>query len=180
MRPDYGLSQYCQLLLAYWHIYRVLEEGITGFLARHACDFSYEDRYKLPRLLDDLAFFHVDAVVPQALPESGLRWPEIKTTGQLIGVLYVIEGATLGGQLISRSLAEQHARFHGAGASFFNGYGDDTELLWHRFTAFAETIAADEHACREAELAACKTFDLFEETLDAFGGVVTLNSAVVK
>ena len=167
-QPEYPLAHYRKLLSAYFHLYQPLEEQITQFLRRQSCSFNYVDRCKLPWLQKDLAFFHDVSLAPGHAPHKAMDLPEIDNVGQLIGVLYAIEGSTLGGQLISRSLAKHHGLTPNEGVRFFNGYGDRTANLWQDFIFFSDTIAGSELHSRAAEVAACQTFQLFNQVLDEY------------
>lgn len=165
---DLSLMDYRKLLLAYFHLYSALEGCINQFLKLNPGIFEYAERCKLPWLVNDLAFFQED--VPtlghNMLPAPG--FPEIDGVGRLVGVLYVIEGATLGGQKISHSLAEYHGLTGYEGACFFNGYGERTSSMWQDFMRFAENISSDVGECRAAVESACRTFQFFTQVLDAF------------
>lgn len=165
---DLSLINYRKLLIAYFHLYAALETQICQFLKRQTVTFDYAGRRKLPWLINDLAYFRDDSPVSgqNKLPEPAL--PEIDRVGQLVGVLYTIEGSTLGGQLISRNLAEHHGLTRSKGACFFNGYGEHTTCMWQEFLDFAETISGNAHERRVAVESACRTFQLFEEVLDTF------------
>jgi len=161
-----SLIAYRKLLIAYFHIYAGLEDRINQYLKQQPSVFRYAERSKLPWILTDLEFFHddltkLDHVMPQALV------PSIERVGHLVGVLYTIEGSTLGGQVISRNLTELHG-FNGiAGASFFNGYGEQTSLMWQDFLSFAESISGDAIECAAAVESACQTFQLFEQIINS-------------
>ncbi len=161
-QPNYNLANYHKLLFTYFHLYKALESLINEFLGRQHCVFDYDKRYKLAWLIDDLAYMHQDS--PQL--SCSLNLPALNTVGQLVGVLYVIEGSTLGGQLISRSLNEHHGLTRNTGARFFYGYGENTAIMWQNFIDFADCISGDEIQCRAAEDAACQTFQLFNQVLD--------------
>jgi heme oxygenase len=79
--------------------------------------------------------------------------------------MYVLEGATLGGRVISRHLA---ARGIGpdTGGAFFAGYGNQTGEMWKSFSAAmgAYAEAHPESTGRMAE-AADETFILLERWL---------------
>jgi heme oxygenase len=161
---DYPLSTYRTVLVAYYHLYQQIEIRIEQFIRKGNIPFDYSARLKLPWLADDLKFFNEN---PQArLPVPPLDFPEITSIGQLVGVLYTVEGSTLGGQVISRQLLEIHRLT--LGARFFNGYGKDTEENWQRFCQFAEAIQCDEIQCQTAEAAALLTFNGFEGVLNAY------------
>ncbi|MFA7398972.1 MAG: biliverdin-producing heme oxygenase [Sideroxydans sp.] len=165
----YSLEDYQQLLLAYHHIYQLLEERIDQFVGTHACPFDYAPRRKSPWLERDIAFFGRTSLAKHHLPPPGaLRLPDIGDVGQLTGVLYVIEGSTLGGQLISGRLAENHGLTSSGGACFFSGYGEQTAAMWQDFISFSETISGDAAHCRTAIDSACQTFQSFTRVLDHY------------
>lgn len=56
--------------------------------------------------------------------------PPLKTQSEVLGCLYVIEGATLGGRMITQHVGTILGISPTAGSSFFDGYGDDTARMW--------------------------------------------------
>jgi heme oxygenase (biliverdin-IX-beta and delta-forming) len=159
-----SLITYRRLLIAYFHLYSALEGRINRYLKQQSCTFPYTERNKLPWLMNDLSFFH-DA--PDGFDHQTLAIPEIERIGQLVGVLYTIEGATLGGQVISRCLAEHHGLGSTGGACFFNGYGERTPIMWQDFLCFAESISDKKTECAAAVESACHIFKLFEQVIKA-------------
>ena len=80
---------------------------------------------------------------------------------QALGCLYVLEGATLGGQIISRQLEERLAIDAGHGGRFFASYGAAVGEMWQ---AFGEILVAHARGleCGDAIVASgCATFDAF-------------------
>jgi heme oxygenase len=157
---DLSLPSYRRLLLAYFQLYSVLETRILHYLERQSCSFQYSERNKLSWLIKDLLFFHEE--IPGI---DAQRWdfPAIENPAQLTGVLYTLEGSTLGGQHISRCLEKSHGLTTDGGACFFNGYGERTQAMWQAFLDFAESLSVPEHA--EAACSAVHVFELFEKVL---------------
>jgi heme oxygenase len=87
----------------------------------------------------------------------------------LIGTLYVIEGATLGGEVISRCLKSHLELGPDSGGRFFHGYGDAvvTRHNWQTFRSFANAIDTNEKLQTSAKLAAVHIFEVIENQLDA-------------
>ncbi len=83
---------------------------------------------------------------------------EVDGTGrrdELLGMLYVVEGSTLGG----RVLAEQvNARFPGAPTRFLLCYGDDVLSRWRRTVHLIDASVVDD---RQAAFGARLTFEHF-------------------
>jgi len=100
----------------------------------------------------DLAALHVDAAT---LPRA-TELPDVHDLGRALGALYVLEGSTLGGQVLAREVARGAA---GAPTSFLNGAGGDTGARWTSFGRFAEAQAAREpRVTPRAVAAAGETF----------------------
>ena len=156
---------YCKVLVAYFHLYQKLETRVDEFLNSHSIPFDYSIRRKLSWLQDDLGFFKKDPYILSGL-SLPIDFPPIETVGQLIGVLYSIEGATLGGQVIASNLRKNHNLTINQGASFFNGYAEHTAKRWEEFCQFADSIQNDEDECKSVELATILTFSKFEELLN--------------
>lgn len=81
--------------------------------------------------------------------------PVINNVAQAFGAMYVLEGSTLGGKIISRMLqANVTVQLSSESLAFFDVYGDGTYEMWGRFktvmdallTNDADIIAATETA----------------------------------
>lgn len=84
----------------------------------------------------------------------------------ILGAIYVLEGSTLGGQYIKKSLSEtpQFQKYlKNMEVPFYGCYGKDTGRLWKSFKIILENYAED-HACyKEIRQGAKDTFDFFIE-----------------
>jgi len=168
-RPGYEPASYQAVLTAYFHFYREIEMAIDRALAAGLSSFTYDARRKLPWIASDLAHFGIpDPEAAICLPGSPVVQLGFADEGELLGALYTIEGSSLGGQVISRHLAEQHGLTASTGARFFHGYGERTMPFWGEFEQFMN--AALEHdAARQRALAAAKsTFAMMESVLDEY------------
>ena len=56
--------------------------------------------------------------------------PQIETDAEVLGCLYVMEGATLGGRLITQHVQATLGITPQGGGSFFEGYGEGTGKMW--------------------------------------------------
>lgn len=163
-----SLNVYRTAIIAYFHIFEALENRISTFIAKQNVSFDYTKRIKLSWIKEDLLYLAQDPYAKRNSPVKSLDFPEISSIGQLIGVLYTLEGSTLGGQVISKLLYQDHHLTAAFGASFFNGYGKDTKLYWDEFCQFSETILHDDHECHLAMAYAKLTFQLFEDVLNDY------------
>ena len=110
-------------------------------LRQHAATFGpewqLEQRYRAPLILEDLARLGYPAA-PPLCPAM----PPLHTRAQLLGAMYVLEGSTLGGQVIARQLAAAGIE----GRIFFAGRAERTGPLWKQFTQLLEAAAPAEDA----------------------------------
>lgn len=161
MEADYTIENYHKLLEAYALLYQDLELKITRFITEHGVDIDYDSRLKAPLIYQDLAYLS-----RPASPIQLMLSPDINSIGALIGVLYVVEGSTLGGQHIARALEKHHGLTEANGARFFYGYGEATPSKWVEFISYIESIADQPEECAKAIDNALKTFELFVSVLN--------------
>ena len=86
-----------------------------------------------------------------------------QTRGALIGILYTLEGSTLGGQFIARHLSQLPGPK--LPRRFFTGYGELTPQRWDEFLRFVETQSAPSD-CEDAIATASSLFGAIKTHLD--------------
>jgi len=90
--------------------------------------------------------------------------PTIGSRAQAMGVMYVLEGGTLGLQVVRKRLQDAHPALQGADR-FLRGYGADTGLRWRGFVAALDALPATQWPVATA--AACATFAAFQSAFSA-------------
>lgn len=160
MRRDLTRPEWVRLVARFYGFYQPWEEAVAraaggdGELAAMVAD-----RRKVAWLERDLADLDVGEGARAALPRCR-RLPVIETIEQVLGSMYVLEGATLGGQFISRHVEATLGLGDGRGYSFFYSYGTSTGRMWQAFRATLSAYAPRLEADRIVA-AACETFDRF-------------------
>ncbi len=87
-----------------------------------------------------------------------------RSMGRLsLGSMYVLEGSTLGGQYIARTVEQNLGLAPGEGDAYFRGYGDQTMVKWAEFRQVLETIP-EEHSAIAID-AARVTFEFVQNIL---------------
>lgn len=120
-------DKYLKILSKFYSFFSPLEKAIQETeIEKHVPDFN--DRRKASWLIKDL-----DALGRTSLYPFCEKLPEVKNTHHAFGVLYVMEGSTLGGKIISESINKYLGFGQTSGAAFFNGYGKDTGVMWKAF-----------------------------------------------
>ena len=69
--------------------------------------------------------------------------PPLETQAEVLGCLYVLEGATLGGRMITQHVRATLGITPASGGSFFDGYGDDTGKMWQAMRQLLVKAATD-------------------------------------
>lgn len=92
------------------------------------------DRLKTLWLEEDLDFFGIDAAQRQQLPRT-TELPSLSSRPAVLGAAYVLEGSTLGGQIIARHLERTLGLRDGRGYRYFRSYGPDVGPRWQAFRA---------------------------------------------
>jgi heme oxygenase len=157
-------ERYLRVLQSLYGFYAPLEPLCEVEAGPTAAVLELKTRRKAPLLADDLAILgHAHSEI-QALP-SCRTLPMVTEPSQAIGVLYVLEGATLGGQIISQRLRESLAITAANGGSFFACYGDGRREMWRRFAAHVD--GAPNLDVDTAIAAAIETFESLERWLTA-------------
>jgi len=125
---------------------------------------DYEQRCKAQLLASDLAALGATAACIDALRHC----PKIPSTldeASAFGSLYVLEGATLGGQVLLPIVEQRLQLTREAGASYLGSYGAHVPAMWQRFCAAVEDWCTDGARRAVAAAAAVATFESLEEWL---------------
>ncbi len=164
MSDSFTLEHYRDLLGKFYGYYQPLDEKIVAAIDAENLDFDYDSRLKVPKLKEDLKHIDLSENEISNLPICDFT-PEIDSAENVFGCLYVVEGSTLGGQLISRHLANKFDLNSENGSSFFSGYGKETGKRWKEFGSFATEFAEKSENNEQIISTAVKTFETLEEWL---------------
>ncbi|MDX2152207.1 MAG: biliverdin-producing heme oxygenase [Bryobacteraceae bacterium] len=157
-----SLPRYVSLLRKMLGFHKPVERLVAGQEELLAALPDIGQRQRVPLLERDLRALGAGA----AGIEECRELPPVQPVAAGLGVLYVLEGSTLGGQVLARMARERLGVGEENGGSFFLGYGARTGEMWKRLT---ETITAHWHERPdEGRLmvgAARDTFSCFEKWL---------------
>jgi heme oxygenase len=149
-------DDYIRILQIFYAYFGALEDQINQFIGVDQLQ-DYAERRKTESIKNDI--LALNGIVPEKAAPGDL--PEIGNLLQAFGALYVIEGSTLGGQVISKMISKQLALDDNAGISFFKSYGEHTMPMWGKFKAVLEHHASSQHAADVITEAANETFGKF-------------------
>ncbi len=115
-----------------------------------------DERRRLHLLQDDLRTLGAPPATAPCCPAL----PPMHTEPRLLGTMYVMEGSTLGGQLIARHLERTLGLMPGVGNSFFRSHAEHTGAMWRAFCGHLRS-AIPEHSAGEVIEAAQQMFYVF-------------------
>lgn len=140
MHEDLNVTQYIGCLLQMYGMVSAWEEESLK-VAPGWIRPQLMARKRKNMLERDLAWFGAES-------RDDLRpvLPEMKDQPSLLGAMYVMEGSTLGGQLISRQLQKTLHLCEGNGDAYFRGHGDQTGPMWREFCEVLKMRVTDEEA----------------------------------
>ena len=84
--------------------------------------------------------------------------PPIQTLAQVLGCLYVLEGATLGGRMIAEHIQATLGITPTTGGSLFDGYAEQTGRMWNAMRQILLLGAVDAQAENAMVVSAIATF----------------------
>jgi heme oxygenase (biliverdin-IX-beta and delta-forming) len=149
-----SVHTYRKLLSRLLGYYEPLEAQLSGF-AWHHTGLDFAARRKSAWLRRDLAALGVSDAEQSKLPRCKAL-PRLDSMAAAWGTMYVLEGATLGGQVILRMIDTKLQLSAPRGAGFHGGYGPHNGSMWLSFKAVAmqqldstERIAEAVHTARE-------------------------------
>ncbi len=153
-------ADYKKVLEAFYGLFSPFENRIS----RHSSELAawipdIEARRRSDALRRDL--YVLGNASPEDLPTAAV--PEYASLAEQMGCLYVLEGSTLGGQVISRQIQQTLGFGPERGCEFFNSHGAATGEMWQRFRTGIESYAAAVPSEQAAVIqSAIRTFQVFD------------------
>jgi heme oxygenase (biliverdin-IX-beta and delta-forming) len=129
-QKSFSLPEYVSVLQKFYGFIIPIE---TQLLALSRLDGLLPDlnrRLKSPLLRSDISKLS-DQSLTKLINCPDL--PEVNTPNKAIGYLYVMEGSTLGGKIISESIKTTLNILPETGGSYFFNYGPERGMMWKNF-----------------------------------------------
>lgn len=130
--------------------YQLLLQALYGYIA--PCEgliqsssyyFLLAERKKMALLESDLLALGMGTHAISELPRCGFL-PDLNDYEQMLGFLYVFEGSTLGGQIITKMLKKNLQLRPDYGLLYFHGYGKNTVAKWDDFCKLLNETTEDQ------------------------------------
>jgi heme oxygenase len=145
-------EDYEELLSSFYGFFVPLEVLVSGFIGPDVLA-DIDTRRKS----GSIKRFISGTLPPTAAPHF---LPSITSLPKAFGVLYVLEGSTLGGKIISRMLQSKITlQLSPDSLLFFDAYGDKTFEMWARFKTVIDELLIDKGEIEAATATALDTFN---------------------
>ncbi|MBE7176180.1 MAG: biliverdin-producing heme oxygenase [Mucilaginibacter polytrichastri] len=155
-------EEYASVLADFYGFMHPLEKKIDAFIGTDILP-DYEERRKSDALAEDMRTFGISGGEKGTVPEAEL--PKIRNAGEAMGALYVLEGSTLGGKILTEMISKKLKMDTGKGFSFFSSYGDRVIEMWKRFQQTLNALYTAPEERRAVVAAANHTFSGFHQWL---------------
>ena len=155
-------AAYRDLIVRMFGIYAPLESRLKTVEELQVFLPDLQDRWKTQILRRDLATLDVFSYSFAACRDI----VELGSVASAFGCLYVLEGSTLGGQMISRQVHSKLGLTPENGCEFFASYGPGVGQMWKVFGERLELFCSGHpESCEEVVQAALATFEYFTRQL---------------
>jgi len=141
MSPEMKVEDYMYYLSLMHDVHNDTEGLIFPFFSNLIDDL--EQRRKKHLIENDLLFLNSSKTNTEKVFQTEGISPAFA-----LGILYVVEGSTLGGRFILKNVSKVLQLSEEKGVSYFNGYGEKTGSFWKSFLAFLSEYE-QEHNCGE-------------------------------
>jgi len=121
-----------------------------------------EKRYKSGKIIEDLSFTGYSDLKIDELPYYQYKF---STVAEALGIMYVLEGSSLGGRILYKHINEFLGLDLANGAAYFWGYGQETGPMWKSFISEVARYAAENGEGQQIIDSAVKTFTITDTWL---------------
>ncbi|MEO7975586.1 biliverdin-producing heme oxygenase [Flavobacterium sp.] len=126
LSPEMKIQDYVHYLSVMHDVHKNTEEVIFSLLSATIDDL---EKRKKSHLIENDFFF-----LNHSKPNSKVVFDATQISVPFaLGILYVIEGSSLGGRFIVKNITTIPGLDNGHGISYFNGYGEKTGSYWKSF-----------------------------------------------
>lgn len=142
LRPNLDLRNYRQLLECTYGYYEPVEEQLTKAAENQPWANEVISRCKSSALQADLRWLGVKQQTIADLPRA-TQLPLTLSLADVLGVMYVLEGASLGGKVLAKHFQNRWGLSKNSGATFFNFYGPELLQNWDRYINWLEASLSE-------------------------------------
>ena len=176
------IDSYVGLLRAMAVIHSTLDHELGQIDSGTIRDVLLDRPSRLVHLRKDLSIFDGQLVpdIAGAVTQSRriaerIRLYRVEQPTDLLGVLYVLEGTTLGNTVHLSDVLKSVGDKTAGQAHYYTGYGKETSRCWREFSAAMNALPFDQERCGRLITAA---LDFFDQLESLFSALYPLDNAV--
>lgn len=158
--PSVTLQDYQTYIAKLYGVTLACEQDIFPAITSVLPDCA--ERYKASFIADDLVNTGLSLIQVANLPVYKFTFSSI---AQAMGIMYVLEGSTLGGKFLYKHINKTLGLDSVNGASYFWGYGPQTGSKWNTFISVMANYAIDKNCESEIISSAVHTFSTIDNWL---------------
>ncbi|WP_026898186.1 biliverdin-producing heme oxygenase [Daejeonella oryzae] len=121
------LEDYSEILNWFYNFYSPIESQVDQYISENILN-DYSQRRKSASLAHDI--ISVNGTLPENPRQTGVQ---IENVYDALGALYVMEGSTIGGSIISKMISDRLGLQNKEFLTYFNSYGENTMSMWKSF-----------------------------------------------
>lgn len=160
--PEITVQKYAEYLLVMEGIVKDVEEKVYPVISNFISDI--DERKKLSSIQDDLKVLGFSVLNETIAFDADFEIPSA------LGIVYVMEGSTLGGRVILKNIEKQLGFNADNGAKYFSGYKENTGSLWKSFL-FDMVQYEQQHDCGDAIIEGANfAFGIIYKHFESFKG----------
>lgn len=159
MSPEMKIEDYTYYLGLMHDVHNDTEGFIFPFFSNLIDDL--EQRRKKHLIENDLLFLNSNKTNTEKVFQTDGISPAFA-----LGILYVVEGSTLGGRFILKNVSKVLQLSEEEGVSYFNGYGEKTGSFWKSFLGFLSEYEQEHNCGKEIIEGAVFAFDSIYKHFD--------------
>jgi heme oxygenase len=167
LSAQFNITDYRNLLAKFFAFHIAFDAylAVKAHQGISAAKFYLEGRSKQNGLAQDMSFLGVDEVpdIRQLSHDDFARL--LPTTEHIWGAIYVIEGSTLGGEILARHFTKTLGLFPDAGLRFFTAYGSETKAKWSETLLQLEAVAKQDVQHANIIIGATRMFGFLKQHL---------------
>lgn len=157
LSPEVTIADYQEYISRMYGVIAGCERKVFPALSGIFADLS--QRQKSSLIINDLYKTGLQQAEIEQLPVCDF---DFSTTGEALGIMYVLEGSTLGGRVLLKHIQKTLGLGESDGVSFFYGYGSETGKMWKSFITRFSEYAITTNCEQEVISSAAQTFTVID------------------
>lgn len=161
---DLSITAYAQIITV-WSEWLTINEPAIGSMLGELTPTDYSSRLKQPLIALDTAALKLDTHTNNNRSTNNVTTIHFGNSHEALGALYVLEGASLGGNIIQKHLRRKLG--DATPTHFYQSYQDNIPTMWQQFLEHLDSVVAHPEDVESVCVGAQSTFLSLIDTFNA-------------